>query len=226
MTRARCGFTRADMAEIDVGAIVPSTRDLLQVVSTKRRSLALIAEVGPTQPGEEAARLYDMNLSAFAFAEPGEAMQLGARSTKTVPTLCLEAAGSREALLAARYYGADGVSIDAALPADEWEKLAKIARTMRMLPLALASSPEAMKAAVDAGARALLVRAPSAAEVVSLASGVPRSMILVGQVTGAADQAAGAAALRELAGQVDAAVVPPIVHTAAGFAKLVTELDP
>jgi hypothetical protein len=214
------------MAEIDVGAIVPSTRDLLQVVSTRRRSLALVAEVGPDRPGEEAARLYDMNLSAFAFAEPGEAMQLGARSTKTVPTLCLLAAGSRDALLAARYYGADGVCIDAALPPDEWEKLAKIARTMRMLPLALASSAGTMQAAMQAGARALLVRAPSAAEVVTLADGVARSLILVGHVTDAADQAAGASALRELAGHVDAAVVPQSVHVAPGFAGLVSELDP
>jgi indole-3-glycerol phosphate synthase len=209
------------MAAIDVGAIVPSTRDLLQVVSTRRRSLALLAEIGSSQPDAEAARLHDINASAFAFAEPGEAMQLGARSTKTVPSLCLKPVTDRNGCLEARYYGADGVCIDALMPQDDWDQLAKIARTMRMAPLALASSAEGADAAVKAGARALLLRCGSAAEVIELAGKVPRTLVLVGEVSGA-----DAAALRELSGHVDAAIAPASVHTAKGFAQLVTELDP
>jgi indole-3-glycerol phosphate synthase len=209
------------MAEIDVGAIVPSTRDLLQVVSTRRKSLALLAEVGPDRPDEEAARLYDINISAFAFAEAGEAMKLGARSTKTVPSLCLLPATDRNACLAARYYGADAVCIDALMPQEDWDQLAKIARTMRMLSLALVTRAEGVEAAMKAGARAMLLRASSAAEVVALAGSVPRTVVLVAEVIGA-----DGGALRELARHVDAAIVPASVHTAKGFAGLVAELDP
>ena len=34
------------MHDVDVGSIGPSTRDLLQVISTRRRSLALLALLG------------------------------------------------------------------------------------------------------------------------------------------------------------------------------------
>src|SRR6187402_594295 len=117
----------APMKDVDVGSIVPSTRDLFQVIATRRKSLAAIGLLGADRPAEEAARLYELNVSAFAFAEPGEAMQLAARATKTVPSLCLFPATDRQHLLAARYFGADGACIDAALPADDWDKLAKIA---------------------------------------------------------------------------------------------------
>ena len=46
-------------------------------------------------------------------------------------------------------------------------------------------------------------------------------MTLVAHVEGA-----DAAALRALAGHVDAAVVPPAVHAAPSFAELVSEVDP
>lgn len=209
------------MAEIDVGAIVPSTRDLLQVISTKRRSLALLGQIGPEEPAREAARLHDINVSAFAFAESSEAMREGARSTKTVPSLCLAAVKDRNDCLAARSFGADAVCIDALLPQDEWDNLAKIARTMRMLSLAVASSAEGAEAAVKSGARAVLLRGSTAADVIKLAGSVPRSLVLVAEVEGA-----DAGALRDLAGHVDAAIAPRGVHTTKGFAELVAELDP
>lgn len=209
------------MAEIDVSSIVPSTRDLLQVISTRRRSLALLAEIGGERPAEEAARLHDINVSAFAFAEPSEVMTLAARSTKTVPSLCLANVTERGGCVAARFYGADAVCIDALLPPDEWEKLAKVARSMRMAPVALASSADGAKAALSAGARAILLRGGSAAEVVAMADALPRSLVLVAEVAGA-----DADALRALAGHVDAAIAPSGVHTAKGFSGLVSELDP
>ncbi len=97
------------MQDVEVGAIVPSTRDLLQVVGTRRRSLALVALLPGERPAEEAARLAELNVSAFAGVEPGPAMELAARATKTVPSLCLATATDREHLLAARKAGADGV---------------------------------------------------------------------------------------------------------------------
>ena len=209
------------MSDIDVGSIVPSTRDLLQVIATRRKGMALLALLGDRDPAENAARLHDLNISAFAFTEPGPAMQLAARATKTVPSLCLAPAGDRDALLRARYFGADGICVDATLPLDAWDKLAKGARMTRMLPLALASDAAGVEAAVKAGARALLVRASSADEVIALAAVVPKTMTVVGEVV-----SASAAALRSLHGHVDAALVPASVHTEAGFAELVVDLDP
>lgn len=209
------------MTDFDVGAIVPSTRDLFQVISTRRKNLALLAVVSGEQPADEAARLGDTNVSAFAFAEPGEAMQLGARASKTMPTLCLAAVRDKNDCLRARYFGADGVCIDALLPLEEWDALAKSARMTRMLPLALATDAAGVQGAIKAGARVLLVRASSADEVIALVAGVPRSMTVVGEVTsGDAD------AIRKLAKQVDAAIVPASVHGASGFAELVAEVDP
>ena len=211
----------ARMQDVDVSTIVPSTRDLLQVLSTRRRNLALIGLLGPERAPEEAARLADLNVSAFAGAEPGPAMALASRATKTVPSLCLGAAGDREALLAARQNGADGVVLDARLPLDAWDRLAKIARTMRMLPVALAVDGPSMEAAIKTGARAILVQAGTAGEVLDLAARGPRSATIVGHVEGA-----DADAVRALVGKVDAAVVPPAVHTAPGFAELVADVDP
>lgn len=209
------------MLQVDAGSIVPSTRDLLQVLATKRRSMALVGVIGSEKPAEEAARLHDLNVSALASAEPGVAMQLAARATKTVPMLCLPAAGDREAFLAARFFGADGVCIDALLPLDDWDKLAKNARMTRMLPLALAGDEASIDAAVKSGARAILVRAASSEAAIALAAKAPPTITIVAEIEGAS-----ADALRALRGHVDAAVVPASIHQAAGFAALVAELDP
>jgi indole-3-glycerol phosphate synthase len=148
-------------------------------------------------------------------------MALAARATKTVPTLCLLAAGDRDAFLAARFHGADGVCIDASLPLDEWDKLAKNARMTRMLPLALACDEASIDAAVKSGARAILVRAASSEAAIALAAKAPRSITVVAEIEGADGDA-----LRALRGHVDAAIVPASIHQAAGFAALVAELDP
>jgi len=209
------------MLEFDAGSIVPSTRDLLQVITTKKKSLALIAAVGPDRPAEDAARLHDLNVSALAFAEPGPAMQLGASATKTVPSLCLAPAQDRDACLRARFHGADGVCIDAAMPLDEWDKIAKHARSMRMLPMALVADAAGADAAVKAGARAVVIRAASSEAALEIAKTLPRALTVVAEI---ADADAGA--LRALLGGVDAAVVPGAVHAAPGFADLIAEVDP
>jgi hypothetical protein len=209
------------MTDVDVGAIVPSTRDLLQVLSTRRRSLALVGLVAGAEAAAEAARLADLNVSAFACVEPGPAMALAARATRTVPALLLGAAADRETLLLARQSGADGVCLDARLGLEAWDKLAKIARSMRMAPVALAVDATSLAAAVEAGARAVVLRVGTAAEAVDLAAKAPRGLTLVGAVDGA-----DADVIRALAGKVDAAIVPPSVHAAPGFAKLVADVDP
>ncbi|WP_437943198.1 hypothetical protein WMF27_30810 [Sorangium sp. So ce281] len=209
------------MQDFDAGSIVPSTRDLLQVISTRRKNMALVGLVGSEAPAEDAARLHELNISALAFAEAGPAMQGAARATRTVPSLCLSRVGDRDGALAARYHGADGVCIDATLPLDDWDRLAKGARTMRMLPLALAESKEGAEAAAKVGARAVLVRCASADAVIEAVASLPRALIVVAEVL-----SADVDALRRLVGHVDAAIVPPGVHKSAEFPALVAEVDP
>ena len=219
------------MSELDVAQIVPSTRDLLQVLATRRKSLALVGELGEGRAAEEAARLHEVNVSAFAFAAPSSAMTDGARATKTVPSLSLAPVATREDIQRARFFGADGVCIDVALPPTEWDALAKIARGMRMLPLGLVRTTADVELAAKAGPRALVLRAETAAAVLALALQIPRSVTLVADVATEENgarvaSAADAAALRALAGKVDSAVAPPSVHAAAGFEDLVAEVDP
>jgi hypothetical protein len=209
------------MPDFDAGAIVPSTRDLLQVISTRKKGMALLGLITGESPAEEAARLHELNISALAFVEAGPSMQLAARATKTVPSLCLSRIDHRDGALAARYHGADGVAIDALLPLDDWDRVAKHARTMRLLPLAFAEGAEGAAAAVKAGARALLIRGASAEAVIQVAASVPRTLTIVAEVP-----SADAAALRSLVGHVDAAIVPPAVHASSEFSALVAEVDP
>lgn len=209
------------MASIDVGAIVPSTRDFLQAISTRRRNLALLALLGTDGGTDSAARLAELNVSAFAFAEPGQAMQLAARTIKTVPSLCMLPVCDRDGCLHARYFGADAVCIDALFPADEWDRLAKTARTMRMVPVAVAADQAGAAAAVKAGARAVLLRSAEPEVIVAAARTVPRTATVVAEVVGA-----DLDALRAVRGHVDAALVPAGIHCAADFADFVADVDP
>lgn len=219
------------MSDLDVAQIVPSTRDLLQVLATRKRNLALIGELDAERSGQEAARLHEANVSAFAFAAPGPAMTEGARATKTVPALSLAQVATREDCQRARFHGADGVAIDVALPPTEWDSLAKIARGMRMLPLGLVRNEADLELAGKVGPRAVVIRAASAEAVLALANKVPRNVTIVADVAteeaGArVASAADAGAIRALLGKVDAAVVPSAVHASAGFEDLVAEVDP
>ncbi len=219
------------MSELDVAQIVPSTRDLLQVLATRRRNLALVGELGAERTAEEAARLHEANVSAFAFAAADAAMTSGARATKTVPSLSLAPVATREDCQRARLFGADGVCIDVALPPAEWDALAKVARGMRMLPLGLVRTDADIDLAAKAGPRALVLRAETAAAVLALALKIPRTVTLVADIATEENgvrvaSAADPVALRSLVGKVDSAVVPGAVHAAPGFEDLVAELDP
>jgi hypothetical protein len=209
------------MQDVEAGTIVPSTRDLFQAIGTRRRNLALVGLIGGERASDDAARLADLNVSAFACVETGPAMAQASRATKTVPMLCLHLASERDHFVAARQHGADGVCIDARAAVADWDRLALAARTMRMAPLSVATDAAGVAAGVKMGARALLVRAPSAAQIVELVADVPRSVMLLAMVEGA-----DAEAVRALVGKVDAVVVPPAVHSSPSFAELVAEVDP
>jgi hypothetical protein len=221
---------------VDVGTITPATRDLLQALSTRKKSLALAALLDDEQrPEDEAARLDEIGAPAFAFAVAAESMQRAARSTKSVPALCLAPLRERQACLEARWFGADGVCIDGALSADAWASLAGDARSTRMMALGFARDAVEATRAVAAGARGLLVApspsAPAAGAtgqgwagvlqvVDSVLAAVSRGTLVVVHVEGA-----DAELLRALRGRADAAVVPAAVHRGDAFAGLLAELE-
>jgi indole-3-glycerol phosphate synthase len=207
------------MANVETGSIVPSTRDLFQAISTRRKSLALIAELDAERAAEDAVRLDDLGVAAFAMSEPGPAMALAARATKSVPMLLLQPVTGTQACQIARHFGADGVAIDAGDV--EIKSTADTARSMRMqaFPLAI-NVAAAARVIAEIRARVLIVKAPSAAEIVAFARATPGVTII------AAPAVADASALRELVGHVDAALIPSSVHAAPGFAELAQELSP
>jgi hypothetical protein len=206
-------------ANVDAGAIVPSSRDLFQAISTRRKSLALIAELDPEKAAEDAARLDELGVAAFAMVEPGPSMALAARATRSMPMLLLQPVTGTKECQIARYYGADGVVIGAADV--ELKSTADTARSMRMQAFPLAEDvASAARVVAEIRARALIVRAPSAADIVAFAQGT-RGVTIV-----AAPAFADAGALRELFGHVDAAILPPSTYNAGGFAELAAELSP
>lgn len=208
------------MSDFDAAQIVPSTRDLFQVIGTRKKSLAVVAKI-EGDSDREAARLYDLDVSAFAFEAPGPLMQLGARSTKTVPSLSLDKIVDRDGCLRARYFGADGVAIDAALDPDSWDRLAKQARMTRMAALAFAVDETTMKSAAAAGARAVLLTVATADSAIAIAKGAASSITIVVNIEGCTGDD-----LRKLRGVADAAIVPSSLHRAPEFRALVSELDP
>ena len=206
------------MSDFDVSRIVPSTRDLLGAIHTRRKGLALIPHVRGDDEGAiaaEVARLDGLDVRAFALTDAGPLARVAATSTSSTPSLLLAEATSAEGCQRARFFGADGVGVHfGAEP-----PLEKMAQSMRMMALGYASTPDTAQAAVDAGARAVLF-AGSLDDTLAVAAAVPAPTLLVAHVSDLDTDG-----LRALVGQVDAAVVPPALHCADSFEALLDELD-
>lgn len=205
--------------DFDPSLIVPSTRDLLQVIATRRRSLSVVALIDGDDPAAEARRLAELDVSAFAVFDAGPAAAAIATATKTVPTLSLHAVSDRAEALRARFFGCDGACIDVE-PGARWDEVAPLVRMTRMLPVARAASLEAASSPAALGARAVLIDG-ELAMVTEAASRLPKNVAVIAVPT-----AVDVAALRALVGVVDAVVVPPSIHQTKGFFDLVHELDP
>ncbi len=210
---------RRDMADFDVGAIVPSTRDLLQALTTRKRGLALVPLLDGDDAAARASGLDDAGIAAFACSEAGPSMSLVARATRSIPVIGLLGVVDREQALRARFFGADGVTVEPVADKPSLEALARDVRATRMLPLVQVRDAAQAERAADVAARAVVLRADSVEALLSMASAFDASAVLVAWVP--TIDGTGLAALR---GRVDAAVVSPSVWDVAAFAELVTEL--
>ncbi len=202
----------------NVGTLVPSTRDFVQAIKTRKKGLALVPLLAPEDAGREALRSAEEGVVSVAFAEPGAPMAEGAAAMR-VPVLCLRPVTTKDDYLAARAYGADAVVLAAGLDEASREELAKGARSTRMFALSLVTSEAEAKRAADAGDKAVVVRATDASAVKALAAKLPASTaILAWPAKGAEDD------VRALVGAVDAAIVGVEVYGVTGFERLVSEL--
>jgi hypothetical protein len=207
------------VSDFDVSQIVPSMRDLSNAIATRRMSLALVPRVDGDDVAHEVGRLDQLGVGAVAIAEVGEDLRTAARSTLETPTLSLSPAKSAEDCQRARFYGADGVCIEA-VDEQAWTTLSQTVRSMRMMPLCIVRSGGALTQAEAWGVRAVLIHAPDAEVALKSAASASRTTVVVVAIADADGDA-----LRALRGQVDAAVVPPSLHRAEGFASLLAELD-
>jgi hypothetical protein len=181
----------------------------------------VVAIVDEATAAEEAARLDEVPVSAFACVAPGPATAAAAAATKSVPVLSLAEVADPDGALAARAHACDGACIARGADGDRWNAIATAIRSTRMLPLASVTTKAELDRAEAAGAKAALLRASSVAEALDWAAAAPRTLTLVALVEGAAlDE------LRSLEKQVDAVCVTPVQHRDPGFTAFVAAVDP
>ena len=87
------------MSDFDVSRIVPSTRDLLAAIHTRRKGLALVPHIDGDDEeavAAEVARLDGLDVRAFALSQAGVLARAAATSTNSTPSLCLAEATSAE----------------------------------------------------------------------------------------------------------------------------------
>src|SRR4051812_9103677 len=118
---------------IDVANLVPSIRDFLQAIATRRKGLALVALVDRV---DDARALSDAGVAAFAHPTPGDDMRAVSQAIGSTPLLSLAPVASEAEALAARAGGADAVVVPTDGDATGWDALAKQVRATRMAALA------------------------------------------------------------------------------------------
>jgi hypothetical protein len=212
--------TPGPLPAFDVGALVPSTRDLLQAIRTRRSGLVLVPLLSTEEAGREALRDTESGVTALAMGEPGPAMAAASAATR-VPVVCLRPVAAKEDYLAARAFGADAVVLAPGLDEAARQDLSKGARSTRMMALDVARDAAGAKRAAETGARALVLQAPDVATIKGLATGLPSGVTLLAWPDRAAEED-----VRALVGVVDAVIVGVDVYGATGFERLVSELNP
>ncbi|HEY4121051.1 MAG TPA: hypothetical protein VGM56_24475 [Byssovorax sp.] len=209
------------MAELDIGAIVPSSRDALQAIATHKKALAIVGAVAPEDGAAAARRLDDLGVRALASTASDAHMAAIAAATKSLPTICLAPVATRDEALRARSLGADAVCVARGLDDASWSAVAEAIQATHMLAIATASDAGEIATSERRGARAVLLTAPTTAGVLALAATKPRGVALL-----ASPADADLDALRTLFGHVDAVVVAAPLEDETGFGAFVPEVDP
>jgi len=202
---------------VDVASLVPSTRDFLQAVATRKKRLVLVPLVDRV---DDAVTLAAAGVTAFAVASPGALMRAVSDATGAAPILSLAPVASADEALLARASGADAVVVAPVSEASRWNSLAKDAVSTRMAALALVVDGASANFAATTTARGAYLRTEAATSLLPLVQKLG-SLRTVAQVASADETA-----LRALRGVVDAAIVESDLYLSTSFETLREELDP
>jgi hypothetical protein len=200
---------------VDVANLVPSARDFLQAIATRRKKLALVPLV---ESPEDVARLVEVGVTAFAVAEPGDLSKRLDRAIGSTPLVVLRAVTSMDDALAAREGGADAVIVDATA---DYESLSKAARSTRMAALALARDVGSAARIATTSAKAMLLSIHGVEPIAPILEKLPATMRVLAHVPSADEST-----LRAMRGVVDAAIVESAMYLSTSFETLREELDP
>jgi hypothetical protein len=202
---------------VDIASIVPSRRDFLQAVASRRKRLVLVPLVDRV---DDAEALVNQGVTAFAVSAPGDAMRTVSSVVGSCPVLSLAEVTDQEAALEARSSGADAVVVASQGDAAAWEAIAKHVRSTRMAPLAVARDLDSAMLAATTMAKGVCVVAEDPTNVAALAK-VLTSIRVIARVPSADETV-----LRALRGVVDGAIVESDLYLSTSFATLHEELDP
>jgi hypothetical protein len=201
---------------IDIASIVPSVRDFLQAMGTRRKRLALVPLV---ERADEARALCEAGVAAFALTVPSEGMRAVSTAAGAVPLLSLAPIAADIDALTARAAGADAVIVPVGADVESWEAVAKHARSTRMAPLAAVRDKPSAELGVKTTAKGVYLQVGGIAELSSV-------MPLLGSMrTLARLPSVDETTLRALRGVVDAVIVESDLYLSTSFESLREELD-
>jgi len=199
---------------LDIASIVPSTRDFLQAIATRRKRLALVPLV---QGADDASALAQAGVDAFAVLVPNEGMRAVSASIGSLPLISLTPIATELDALTARAAGADAVVVGA--DSDSWDAIAKHARTTRMVALATVSDRASAELCAKVMARGAYLPVETIAEMRPLLSVLGSVRVL------AHLPSADETMLRALRGMVDAVIVESDLYLSTSFESLREELE-
>jgi hypothetical protein len=202
---------------IDVASIVPSTRDFLQAIATRRKCLALVPLV---ERADDARAMADVGVAAVAVFGGGEEVGAISASVGALPLISLSPVANDEDALAARASGADAVVVEAHDGPATWDAVAKRARSTRMAVLGMATDGPSAERVAKTAAKAVYLKIGATSELPALMAKIGSLRIL------AHLPSADEATLRALRGVVDAAIVESDLYLSTSFESLREELDP
>ena len=202
---------------IDLASIVPSVRDFLQAIDSRRKRLALVPLV---ERADEARALGETGLSAFAMLAPSDGMRAVSAAIGSTPLISLSPITTDMDALTARAAGADAVIVPTGADAPSWDAIAKNARTTRMAVLAAATDRASAELCAKTTAKGVYLPMSGVAEVTAVMR-VLGSMRVLAKLPSVDETA-----LRALRGVVDAVIVESDLYLSTSFETLREELDP
>jgi hypothetical protein len=202
---------------LDIASLVPSVRDFLQAVGTRRKRLALVPLI---ERVDEAHTLNEAGVGAFAMLAPNDDMRTVSAAIGSNPLLSLAPIASDKDAFMARAAGADAVVIPIGTEARTWSSIAEQARTTRMAPLAHVKDRASAEICAKTTAKGVYLTVNAMTDVTSLMP-ILGSLRVLARLPSVDEKT-----LRALRGVVDGVIVESDVYLSTSFESLREELDP